>query len=66
MKQCFFSKNNIEQINYKDIDTLRKYMNPHGRMVARKRTGICAKHQRQLSQSIKRARFLGLLPYTIR
>lgn len=66
MKQCHFSKNNIEQIDYKDIEALRKFMNPHGRMIARKRTGICAKHQRQLSQAIKRARFLGLLPYVIR
>jgi len=66
MKQCFFSKNNIDQIDYKDTDTLRKHMNPHGRMIARKRTGVCAKHQRQIAQSIKRARFLGLLPYTIR
>jgi len=66
MKQCYFSKNNINQIDYKDVEVLRKFMNPHGRMVARKRTGVCAKHQRQLSQAIKRARFLGLLPYIIR
>ncbi|MBU4480398.1 30S ribosomal protein S18 [Patescibacteria group bacterium] len=66
MKQCFFSKNNIIQIDYKDVDALRKFMNPHGRMVARKRSGLCAKHQRQLAQAVKRARFLGLLPYVIR
>lgn len=66
MKQCYFSKNNVIQIDYKDTESLRKFMNPHGRMIARKRTGVCAKHQRQLSQAIKRARFLGLLPYVIR
>ena len=66
MKQCHFSKNNITQIDYKDIDALGKFMNPHGRMIARKRTGICAKHQRQLAQAIKRARFMGLLPYIVR
>ena len=66
MKQCYFSKNNITQIDYKDVDTLRKFLNPHGRMIARKRTGVCAKHQRQLSQAIKRARFMGLMPYVIR
>ncbi len=66
MKQCYFSKNNITQIDYKDVGTLKKYLNPHGRMVARKRTGLCAKHQRQLAQAIKRARFMGLMPYIIR
>ncbi|MBU1557347.1 30S ribosomal protein S18 [Patescibacteria group bacterium] len=66
MKQCHFSKNNITQIDYKDVDALKKFINPHGRMVARKRTGICAKHQRQLSEAIKRARFMGLMPYIIR
>ena len=66
MKQCYFSKNNIVQIDYKDLDSLRKFVNPHGRMIARKRTGICTKHQKQLSQAIKRARFIGLLPYVIR
>ena len=66
MKQCHFSKNNITQIDYKDVDTLRKFLNPHGRMIARKRTGVCAKHQRQLARAIKRARFMGLMPYIIR
>jgi len=65
-KQCFFSQNNIEQIDYKDVDALKKFINPHGRILARKKTGLCAKHQRQLSQAIKRARFLGLLPFTTR
>jgi len=63
-KQCFFSQNNIEQIDYKDVDALKKFINPHGRILARKKTGLCAKHQRQLSQAIKRARFLGFLPFT--
>ncbi|OGD68259.1 30S ribosomal protein S18 [Candidatus Campbellbacteria bacterium RIFCSPHIGHO2_12_FULL_35_10] len=66
MKQCFFSKNNISHIDYKDVESLRKFMNPHGRMVARKRSGLCAKHQRQMAEAVKRARFLGLLPYIIR
>ena len=66
MKQCYFEKNNIKQIDYKDIETLRKFINPHGRMIARKRTGVCAKHQRQLAKAIKRARFMGLMPYIIR
>ena len=66
MKQCHFSKNNVMQIDYKDVDSLRKFINPHGRMIARKRSGLCAKHQRQLAKAIKRARFMGLMPYIIR
>ncbi len=63
-KHCFFSQNNIEQIDYKDLEALKKFVNPHGRILSRKRTGLCAKHQRQLATAIKRARFLALLPYT--
>ena len=65
-QQCFFSQNNIEQIDYKDLDALKKFTNPHGRIMSRKRTGLCAKHQRQLALAIKRARFLALLPFTAR
>ena len=65
-KQCYFTKNNVNQIDYKDVDSLKKFINPHGRMIARKRSGLCAKHQRQLAQAVKRARFLGLMPYIIR
>ena len=62
-KQCYFSQHNIKHIDYKDTEILKKFVNPHGRMVARKRTGISATYQRQLAAAIKRARFLGLLPY---
>lgn len=65
-KQCYFSQHNINQIDYKDTEVLRKFINPHGRMIARKRTGISAKYQRQLATAIKRARFMGLLPYVAR
>ncbi|MCK4918186.1 MAG: 30S ribosomal protein S18 [Candidatus Pacebacteria bacterium] len=63
-QQCFFSQNNIEQIDYKDLEALKKFINPHGRILSKKRTGLCAKHQRQLAIAIKRARFLALLPFT--
>lgn len=63
-QQCFFSQNNVQQIDYKDIDALKKFLNPHGRILSRKKTGLCAKHQRQLATAVKRARFLALLPYT--
>ena len=62
-KQCYFNQHNIKHIDYKDTEVLKKFVNPHGRMIARKRTGISATYQRQLATAIKRARFLGLLPY---
>ena len=65
-KQCYFSQQNIKHIDYKDTEILKKFINPHGRMIARKRTGISAKYQRQLATAIKRARFMGLLPFVAR
>ena len=63
MKQCYFSQNNISHIDYKDVEILRKFINPHGRIMARKRTGVSSGNQRKLALAVKRARFLGLLPY---
>ena len=62
-KQCYFSQHNIKHIDYKDTEILRKFLNPHGRMIGRKRSQISAKFQRQLAVAVKRARFMGLLPY---
>ena len=62
-KQCYFSQHNIKHIDYKDTEILSKFLNPHGRMISRKRSGISAKYQRQLSTAVKRARFMALLPY---
>lgn len=62
-KQCYFTQNNIKHIDYKDIDLLKKFLNPHGRILARKRTGVTAKNQRQLALAIKRSRFMGLIPF---
>ncbi len=63
---CHFSTNNVKYIDYKDTETLKKFLNPHARILSRKKTGVCAKHQRKLAQAIKRARFLALLPYVSR
>ena len=65
-KQCYFSQNNIKHIDYKDTEILKKFLNPHGRMLSRKRTGVSAKNQRKLALAVKRARFMGLLPYVAR
>lgn len=66
MKQCYFSQNNIKYIDYKDTELLKKFLNPHGRLLSGKRSGVSAKYQRQLSTAVKRARFMGLLPYIAR
>lgn len=65
-KQCYFSQNNIKSIDYKDTEILKKFLNPHGRLISRKKTGVCARSQRQLALAVKRARFIGLLPYVAR
>ena len=65
-KQCYFNQHNIKFVDYKDTDILRKFLNPHGRIISRKRTNISAKFQRDLGNAVKRARFMGLLPYVAR
>lgn len=65
-KNCYFTENHIKYIDYKDVDLLKKFLNPHARVISRKRTGTTAKNQRNLALAIKRARFMGLLPYVSR
>lgn len=65
-KQDYFKQNSIKFIDYKDTEILVKFLNPHARMLSRKKTGLTAGSQRQLSEAIKRARFMGLLPYVSR
>jgi small subunit ribosomal protein S18 len=61
--QDFFAKHNIKHIDYKDAELLRKFLNPHARLLSRKRTGMSAANQRKLETAVKRARFMGLLPF---
>jgi len=62
-KFCSFCADKIEAIDYKDPAKLRRYISASGKIVSRRRTGTCAKHQRVLTVAIKRARHLALLPY---
>lgn len=64
--QCYFSANGIKDIDYKNTETLKKFINPHGRILSKRKTGVCSKHQRKLATAIKQARFLGLMPYVAR
>lgn len=52
-----------KSFDYKNTELLKKFLNPHGRILARSRTGLSAKQQRELAQAVKRARFLALLPF---
>lgn len=63
MANNILTQNDIQHVDYKDIDLLKQFMNPHGRVMARKRTGLTAKQQRAVEAAVKRARFMGLLPY---
>jgi small subunit ribosomal protein S18 len=65
-KQCFFKQHNIQHIDYKDTEILKKFLNPHARIMAKKRTDVSATNQRKLSLAIKRARFMALLPFVAR
>jgi len=58
------SANGTLYIDWKDADTLRRAMSPNGKIYGRKRLGTTAREQRMIAQAIKRARFMGLLPYT--
>ena len=53
-----------KDIDYKDVETLKKYINDKGKILPRRVTGACAKHQRHIAEQIKKARSIALLPYT--
>ena len=61
---CRFTVAGVEEIDYKDVDTLRDFISENGKIIPARITGTKARYQRQLSVAIKRARFLALLPYT--
>lgn len=61
--QCRFCRSKVEYIDYKDIDTLGKLLTNRGKIFSRKRSGNCAACQRKVQNAVKRARFMGLLPF---
>ena len=62
-KVCAFCQNKADSLDYKDVNTLRKYITEGGKILPRRMTGTCAKHQRVLATAIKRARLANLLPF---
>jgi small subunit ribosomal protein S18 len=61
---CAFCVDKVQYIDYKDIGRLRRYISDRGKIEPRRKMGTCSRHQRRLALALKRARFLGLLPYT--
>lgn len=63
-KKCYFCVNGIKDVDYKDIRTIQRFTNMYKKILPRKRTGLCSKHQRKLAMAVKRARIMALLPFT--
>lgn len=65
-RKCRFCEAGTREIDYKEIDLLRRYISTRGKILAARFTGTCALHQRKLSRAISRGRYMALLPYVIR
>ena len=63
-RACQFCVDKVTEIDYKDVAKLRRYLTERAKIVPRRMSGTCAKHQRQLTTAIKRARIIALLPFT--
>lgn len=63
-KVCQFCADKSEEIDYKEVDKLKKYVTERGKILPKRITGTCAMHQRNVTRAIKRARIVALLPYT--
>ena len=62
--ECYFCQRNIREIDFRNTEFLKKFVSGLGKIKARKRTGVCSKHQRHLAKAIKKARHIGLLSAT--
>lgn len=62
-KTCPLCESGIQLVNYKDEKTLSRFITEQGKLMPRRMTGMCARHQRQLGTAVKRARFLAILPF---
>ena len=60
---CYFTKNKVQHVDYRDVHLLDRFINPHGKVLSRRRSGLCAKYQRKVKKAIKNARYMALMPY---
>lgn len=65
-KVCYFCANHIDHPDYKDVELLGRFVSDKGKILPRRVTGTCAKHQRTLTLTIKRSRIMALLPFTVK
>ena len=65
-RHCYFCVNQVNEIDYKDTQLLRRYTSSYAKIVPRRRSGVCAWHQRKLANAIKKARVLALMPFVIK
>ncbi|MFH1188633.1 MAG: 30S ribosomal protein S18 [bacterium] len=65
-EQCFFCSQNVGDIDYKEVELLRRLVSSQAKIIDPKHTGTCSKHQRRLARAVKRARFMAILPYVRR
>lgn len=63
-KVCYFCENKIDHVDYKDVKVLENFISERGKILPRRATGACAKHQRHITNAVNVARNIGLLPYT--
>ncbi len=61
---CYFCQQNKKQVDFKETQALNKFLSAAGKIKSRKKTNLCAQHQRKLTKAVKRARFMALIPYT--
>jgi small subunit ribosomal protein S18 len=65
-KVCRFCAEKLDDVDYKDVKLLQRYLNSYGKIETRKRTGTCLKHQRKVAIALKRSRHLALLPFVVK
>lgn len=66
MNQCYFCSQNLKEIDYKNTELLKRFISSQCKILPRRKTGVCSRHQRKLAQAIKRARFMALLPFVLK
>jgi small subunit ribosomal protein S18 len=62
-KRCYFCKTGINHVDHKDVETISRFISYNGKILPRRISGVCAKHQRMISNAIKRARIIALIPF---
>lgn len=65
-RTCYLCANALDELDYKDIRAVQRFMSSYSKILPRRRTGTCVKHQRIVSQAIKRARIMALVPFTVK